>query len=301
MVSTLAHTSRAPGEAASGPSSVRIGIAAGRWLLVLPLLVVVSVRLAHPGDRTAAQILAAETVLIAAAQVAISIRVILRTPTPGIVRALIPALVAGLVVAAADVAGSSFAFHTPPTAEILSVVAYDVVLGVLLALPVIVVLGAASRCRVAASKSDVDASPNALIAAYRRVLADGACRAVPWHVCALLTQQLLRRHVRRTLEAAQRGYAKWAVERGLDKAEARDRQAVDDYLLSVPPISRVVPIPTVATIFVLWKIVPMLVAVAATVAAWFGGGHWGWPTSPDPSARRSRMRSRRLSSTPSRS
>ena len=98
--------------------------------------------------------------------------------------------------------------------------------------------------------------------------------AVRWHVSAILAQQLLRRHVLRTLEAIQRGYAKVALDRDLDEAEARDRRAVDDYLLVVPPISKVVPIPTVASVFVLWKLVPLLVALAATVGAWFGGGRW---------------------------
>jgi len=92
---------------------VRIGIDAGLVLLLLPFLVVVSVRLVQPGDPIVAQIIAAETVLIAAAQVAISIRVIRRTPTPGIVRALIPASIAGLVVAAGELASSSVAFASP--------------------------------------------------------------------------------------------------------------------------------------------------------------------------------------------
>ena len=261
---------------------MRIGIAAGLVLLPLPLLVVVCVRLARPSDLIVTHILAAETVLIAAAEVAISIGVVRKTPTPGIVRALIPATVAGLVVATADVATSSVAFRTRPTEEIPSVVAYDIVLGVLLALPVIIILHAASRCRVAAKKADVDASPMALIAAYRSVLAKSRSRAALWRVPALLTHQLVRRHVRRTLETVQRGYANRAIERGLNKAEARDRQTIDDYLLSVPPISRVVPIPTVASIFVLWKLVPVLVAVAATVAAWFGGGRWGLADVSEP-------------------
>lgn len=254
---------------------MRLGIAVGLRLLVLPPLVVASVRLAEPGDPIVSRILAVETVLVVAAQLAVSIAAVRRTPTPGIVGALVPALVAGLVVATGDISGLVVAFHTLAPAAVLSVVAYDVVFGVVLALPLVVVLDAASRCRVAARKEDVDASPRSLIAAYRSVLEQSARAAAGRHVWALLTHQLLRRHVRRSLEAVQRGYARLAVERDLDAAEARDRQTIGDYLLAVPPVSRVVPIPTVASVFVLWKLVPMLVAVATTVAAWFGGGRWG--------------------------
>jgi hypothetical protein len=281
MVSTFAYTARAHKDAAASATLVHIGIAAGLGLLVLPALVAASVRLLQPSDPTIARILAAETILIAAVQIALSIVVVRKASTSGIVRALIPALVAGLVVAAGDVAGLFAVDTAEATTEILSVLAYDMVLGVVLALPVVVVLQAASRCRAPARKADVDATPEALIAAYRGVLEESAS-PVPWHVRAALTHQLVRRHVRRTLEAVQRGYAKKAVERGLDEGEARHRQAMDDYLLSVPPVSRAVPIPTVATIFVLWKLVPVLVALAATAAAWFGGGRWGLATVSEP-------------------
>lgn len=246
-------------------------------MLVLPALAVASIRLTELGHPLIARVLAAESILIAATQVAISVVVVRRTAALGIVRTLTPALTAALVVATGDLVGLSFAFHTTPAAvDILSVVAYDVVLGVVLAVPVIIVLQAASRCSVAATRASVDASPVALIAAYRRVLAESKRAARRWHLCALLAHQLLQRHVRRTLEAVQRGYAKRAVEveSGMDEAEARDRKVIDDYLLSIPPISGVVPIPTLATVFVLWKLVPPVVAVAAAAATWFGGGHW---------------------------
>jgi hypothetical protein len=275
MAATLAYTRPRPGEPAREASLVRGGLTTGLRLLVLAPLVVAAVRLVQPGNPIVARILALETVLIAATQVVISIAVVRKTPTLRILRALVPAALAGGVVATGDVVGRSYALHSPATSVILSVVAYDVVLGVVLALPVIVVLRAASQCRVAARKKDVDASAKSLITAYRDVLDESSREGGGWHLSAMLTHQLLRRHVRRTLEAIQRGYAKLALDRGLTRAEARDRQTIGDYLLTVPPMSKVVPISTAASIFVLWKLVPLLVAFAATVAAWFGGGRWG--------------------------
>jgi hypothetical protein len=57
---------------------------------------------------------------------------------------------------------------------------------------------------------------------------------------------------------------------------------IDDYLLSVPPVSRMVPIPTVATVVVLWKLVPGLVAVVTAVAVWIGGEDWSLPAFLEP-------------------
>jgi hypothetical protein len=283
MGTTLAYTARAPGQAPQGPSLVNTGMAAGLALLAAPALVVGSVRATEPGDPMVARILALETLLIAAVQVALSIVVIRRRPTAGVAGALVPALSAGLVVAAGDVAALSLAFGTPLVAvDILSVVAYDVVFGLVLALPFVVVLAAASQCPVAAPKAGINASPRALIRLYGRVLQESTCGVARWRVCALLAHQLVRRHIRRTLEAVQRGYATRAVERGLDAKEARDRQTIDDYLLAVPPISRIAPIPTAATIFVLWELVPLLVAFAAAGAAWFSGGRWGLAEISEP-------------------
>jgi hypothetical protein len=283
MVSTLAYSARAPGDPAQGPSLVSIGIAAGVGLLVLPALVVASVRLTQPGDPIVARMLAFETVLIAVAQLAISIVVVRRRPAAGIVGALVPAVAAGLVVAAGDVAGLSVAFQTsPPSVDLLSVVAYDVVLGVALALPIIVLLDAASECRVPDEKASIKASPRALIRVYERVLHESTCGIARWRVCALLAHQLVRRHIRRTLEAVQSGYARKALERGLDEAETRERQTIDNYLLAVPPTSRIAPIPTAATIFLLWELVPLLVAFAAAGAAWCSGGRWGLAEISEP-------------------
>jgi hypothetical protein len=286
-VSTLAYAARGPEDATPAPSLMRMGLTAGLALLVLPALVVISIRLTEPGDPMIARVLAVETILIAAAQVAISI-IVVRKLEAGIGRALIPALIAALIVSMGDLAGLSFAFHTTPVAtDVLPILAYDVVLGLVLAVPVVIVLEAASRCSVAATRAAVDASPAALITAYRGVLEESKHRARRWHLCALLAHQLLQRHVRRTLEAVQRGYAKRAVEveRGRYEAEARDRKMIDDYLLSIPPISRAVPIPTVATVFVLWKLVPAVVAVAAAAAAWFGGGRWEMAEISEPIAK----------------
>jgi hypothetical protein len=288
MGSTLAYPGRPPGSAAPGHSPLRVGVTVGSALLLLPPMVVAWVRVAEPGSSLVAHIFAVETVLIVVTQMAISILVVRTTPALGIVRALTPAVVAGLVVATGDVAGWSLAFETSPTAEIvLSIVAYDVVLGVALALPVVVVLRARELCLLAARREDIDASVNGLIAAYQGVLVDstytaGRVCARMLHLRTLLAHQLLLRHIRRTLEAMQRGYAKLAVERRLDGVEARERKAIDDYLLSVPSISRVVPIPTVASVFVLWKLVPGLVAIAAAVAAWLSRGSWGLTDVSEP-------------------
>ena len=260
---------------------MRLGLRAGFGLLVLPPLAAATVRLAQPDAPVVVRIYGVEIVLIAAVQVAISVVAVRRTPTAGILRALIPALVAGLVVATADVASLSVAIHVSARFEILPVLAYDVVFGLVLALPVVVVLHAASLCRAATSKAGIDASTSRLLAVYRHVLEESAGRAARWRPYALLTHQLVRRHVRRTLEDVQRGYAKLAVERDLDDAEVRDRQKLGDYLVSVPPVSKIVPVPTVATIFVLWKLVPVLVAVAVTGATWVGGGHWRIADLPD--------------------
>jgi hypothetical protein len=82
-------------------------------------MVVAWVRVVEPGSSLVAHIFAVETVLIVATQMAISILVVRTTPTLGIVRALTPAVVAGLVVGTGDVAGWSLAFETSPTAEIV--------------------------------------------------------------------------------------------------------------------------------------------------------------------------------------
>jgi hypothetical protein len=269
---------------------VRLGLAAGLGLLVLPVLVVATAGLSEPGNRAVIYILGAETVLIASAQVAISYLAIRSSPTPGLVGALIPAVIAGIVVTPGDVAAASLAFGTPANAEVVStVVAYDIVFGVMIAVPFLVVARATSLCRRATRKGDVDASADALIGVYRCVLAESTCKASRMrsrvlHIRTLLTHQLLLRHIRRTLEAAQRGYAQRTVAMGLDKAEARDRKTIDDYLQSVPPISGVVPIPTVATIFLLWKVVPVLVALAAAFAVWIGGD-WGTGGAYEPVTR----------------
>lgn len=276
MDSTLAYPARASGEPARLPLLVTIGFAAGIALLLLPALLATTVRLTQPGDPIVARMLAVETVLIAGAQLAISIAVVWRGPEVGVLRALLPALFAGLVVAAGDVVALSVAFQiTPAAVDLVSVVAYDVVLGVALALPFVWVLHAASRCREPADKAGIEASPRDLISVYERVLQESRREVKRWRVCALLAHQLVRRHVRRTLEAVQSGYAKRAVERGLDEEESRDRRTIDDYLLTARPISGVVPIPAAATILVLWELVPVVVAFAAAVMTWSSGGRWG--------------------------
>ena len=263
---------------------MRSGLKVGLELLVLPALVV-SLQLAEPGDPLITRAFGLETVAIAAAQLWISIGAVRKLEAPGIVRPLIPGVIAGLIVTGGDVAGLWFAFDTAPTtAGILSVVSYDVVLGVALAFPVIVVLQAASSRPVGAAEASVDASAAALLSAYRAALAESKRTVRRWRLWALLAHQLLQRHIRRTLEAVQREYAQRAIEmkRGLDAVEARERRMIDDYLLSVPPVSRMVPIPTAATLVVLWKLVPGLVAVAAAVAAWIGGGSWALPAFLEP-------------------
>src|SRR5215211_6504262 len=115
MASTLAYTARAPGYAAPGPSPVPMGLATGASLLLLPLLVVATVRLADPRSAIAARVVAVETVLIAAGQMGLSIAVVRKWRDTTVVRALIPALLAGLVVSAGDVAALRFAFDTDPT------------------------------------------------------------------------------------------------------------------------------------------------------------------------------------------
>jgi hypothetical protein len=264
---------------------VRKGAKAGLTLLVLSALVA-GLQLAEPGDPLIARVYGVETIAIAAFQVWISIWAVRKElTTSGILRPLIPAVTAGLIVTGGDLVGLWFVFDIPPTAAgILSVVAYDVLLGVVLAVPVILIFQALASRPIGAPHRSVDASAAALLSAYRDVLAESERTVRRWRLWALLAHQLLHRHIRRTLEAVQREYAKRAseVSRGLDRAEARERRLIDDFLLSVPPLSRVVPIPTVATLVVLWKLVPGLVAVAAAVAAWIGGGSWALPAFIDP-------------------
>ncbi len=243
-----------------------LGIVAGLLLLPLPLAVLLTFQLAEPGAEVVTRMFAVKTVLIAAAEVALVI-----AARKNGMRALLPAVVAGLVVTAGDAVVTSAGFNAPVAAVLPSVLAYDLVFGVLLALPVIIFLRARAVCSDALDRAGVDASPAALVKAYDAVLND---KTGPWRWSELLEQQLVRRHIRRTLEAVQRGYAKLAVERALSKAEVRGRQTIDDYLLAVPPVSRAVPLPTVATIFVLSKFVPTLLASAGTAFAWFGGGRW---------------------------
>ena len=243
-----------------------LGIVAGLLLLPLPLAVLLTFQLAEPGAEVVTRMFAVKTVLIAAAEVAL----VIAARKDGM-RALLPAVVAGLVVTAGDAVVTSAGFDAPVAAVLPSVLAYDLVFGVLLALPVIIFLRARAVCSDALDRAGVDASPAALVKAYDAVLND---KTGPWRWSELLEQQLVRRHIRRTLEAVQRGYAKLAVERALSKAEVRGRQTIDDYLLAVPPVSRAVPLPTVATIFVLSKFVPTLLASAGTAFAWFGGGRW---------------------------
>ena len=212
-------------------SLIRLGLAAGFGLLVLPVLVVAIAGSRELGNPAVIYVLGAETVLIAATQVAISYVAIRRTPTPGVVGALLPAVIAGIVVTPGDVAAASLAFGTPASAEIVStVVAYDVVFGVMMAVPVLFVARATSLCRVAARKADVDASARGLDRASTDVFSRKArarLRACA-HACCTFARcspiSSLLRHIRRTLEAAQRGYAKRTVDTGLNKAQARDRQ-----------------------------------------------------------------------------
>jgi hypothetical protein len=272
MDSPLAYTSHALRRARSSPSPARLGLYTGLVLLVLPAIVATTIRLGQPdGAAAVIRIFGAEKVLIAAAQVAIAIVAVRRRQS--IRLALVSPIVAGVVVAAGDVISFSRAFDIPASFEILPAFAYDVVLGFALALPVVVFLQAASVCRTPTPTGEVDASAEELLAAYDRVREKSTSRPVPWRLYGFLTSQLVRRHVRRTLEDLQRGYAARAVVHDLDAAEARDRQKLGDYLLAVPPISKIVPVPTVATVFVLWKLVPVLVGLGLTASAWVGGNH----------------------------
>jgi hypothetical protein len=252
-------------------------------LLVLPA-VVAGLQLAEPGAPLIARVFGVETVAIAGAQVWISIWAARKLQTSGIVSPLIPAAIAGLIVTGGDLMGLWFAFEIAPTAGgLLSVLAYDVVLGVSLAFPIVLVFQALASTATGATKG-VDTSAAALISAYRRVLAESKFTLRRWRLRSLLAHQLLNRHIRRTLEVVQRQYAHRAIEtkRGLDLEEARERKMIDDYLLSVPPVSRMVPIPTVATVVVLWKLVPGLVAVVTAVAVWIGGEDWSLPAFLEP-------------------
>jgi hypothetical protein len=268
MSSTAAYTGRTAGDTTSGHSLFRTGIVWGIRLAALPPLVTTTVPRERP--ELALQILGAETVLIAIVQVAISIAATRKSPTPRVAVALVPAVLAGLIVAVSDIVSFSLAIRIPEAPDVLTIVAYDVGLGLVLALPLVVVVRAAAHCRLAAPKETIDASPKSLLRAYGVVLTESA-RGPRWQICGLLTHHLIRRHIRRTLEGVQRGYALLAVKRRLSAAENRDRRMIDDYLLSVPPVSRLVPIPTVATVFVLWKLVPGLVEGATTFATWLGG------------------------------
>ena len=270
MSSTVAVLAQAERDEAPRHPLLRRGLVWGVVLATLPPLF--TTILPRVGPERSLQILGAETVLIAAGLVATSIRTVRKFPTVGLLLALTPALLAGAIVAAADLVNFSIIFRSPGAPEILTIVAYDVVFGAVLAVPVVVVVRAASRCRVAAAKEDVDASPQALVDAYKDVLSECKPRS-RWQLRTLLTHHLVRRHIRRTLEAVQHGYALLAVGHRLSKAENRDRRMIDDYLLSVPPVSRFVPIPTVATVFVLWKLVPGLLGMGTTLAEWFGGSH----------------------------
>ena len=87
MAATLAYTRSRPAEPTREASLMRGGLTTGLRLLVLPPLVVAAIRLAQAGNPIVARILAVETVLIAATQLAISIAVVRRTPTLGILRA----------------------------------------------------------------------------------------------------------------------------------------------------------------------------------------------------------------------
>ncbi len=273
-MSAYAIAGEAPRDATPGRRLLLIGIGTGFALLALPLLVFVSVRLTEPGDPLVSRMLGVETLLIAAAQVAVAVFVVRTTRGVGALAALIPTAVAGFVVATGDVIALSIAFETPASAQVLSVVAYDIVLGFVLAMPVVILMRSLWQCREDTRDLEVEPSAATLIEAYRSVLDASERKATGWNVRARLADQLLRRHIRQTLDALQRGCAKRAVERQPDESELRDRQLVGDYLLAVPPMSSIVPIPTVASVFVLWKLVPMLVAAASGAAAWFGGGEW---------------------------
>ena len=163
-------------------SPAHTGLTTGLSLLVLPLIVASLLR-TEPDAATTGRILGIETVLVAAALVALALADARRAPTARIVHVLVPAFVAGLVVTTGDVGAMWSAFGRPTGPVILSVVAYDIVLGLALAVPAVVVLRAASRSREGAAKEDIDASPRALVAAYGRVL-DKSVPAHRWHVRA---------------------------------------------------------------------------------------------------------------------
>ncbi|MFL5936212.1 MAG: hypothetical protein ACJ74P_09820 [Gaiellaceae bacterium] len=253
------------------------GILVGLGLVVLSLLVLLTVQLAEPEPEFVTRILAVKTLVVASAELAL----VIHAREQGM-RALFPAVVAGLLLAAGDITTSSAASDVTLVAVLPSVLAYDVVLGSMLALPVLVVLIAMAQCENRAPRANVDPRPTKLVEDYKQVLAQSARS---WNLFAPLTQQLLRRHIRRTLEAVQRGYATLAIEHGLDEVQARDRRVVDDYVLAVPPVSRAVPGPTIASIFVLSKFVPTIVAGAATAAAWFGGSRWNLDSVSEPLGR----------------
>jgi hypothetical protein len=274
-MSAIAYTGWAPRDATRRRRLLLFGIGTGLVLLVLPLSVYASVRYADPADPLVSRILAVETLLIVAAQVALAIFFVWKMPELGPVRALIPSTIAGFVVATGDVVALSTAFGAPIAGDVAPILAYDVVFGVAIAAPFVVVLRAYARYRKREENAEIDASPAALIEGYRRVLQESEESAKRWwSVRKRLADQLLRRHVRQTLDAIQRGYARRAAEPESDPSNARARQLIGDYLPAVPPMSSVVPIPTVASVFVLWKLVPMLVAAAGGGAAWVGGGEW---------------------------
>jgi hypothetical protein len=158
MISALAHRSRALGDP-SAASLAQLGLAAGLRLLVLPPLVVASVRLLDPGNPVVARILGVETVVIVLAQLAVSIAAVRRGPAESVGRLLVPASLAGAVVAVGDIVAAWFAFGTLTMSGVVSVLAYDLVFGLLLAVPVVVVYRATSRCRAALARSEIDASP----------------------------------------------------------------------------------------------------------------------------------------------
>ena len=275
MGSTLASAVRDPGSAVSRRSPASLGAVTGLWLLVLPALVIGLGNVADPHGALGSRVLAIETVLIATAQVALAATLVWRSDAMRLRTGLVAPADAGVVVAAGDVAALRFAFGAPIAPGVAPVLAYDVLLGVMLAVPVVLIVRAASLSPTPVVVNDGEASASALVSAYRDVLnrtANATWRRQP---IDSLAHQLLRRHIRKTLEAIQRGYAKRAVEcRPGDRQHARDRRFIDDCLLSVAPISGAVPVPTLAGVLVLSKVVLPLVGVAKALAA-FGGGRWG--------------------------
>jgi hypothetical protein len=269
MVSTLTAIGRAPGAAASRGAALRLGLVLGAWLLVLPLLVAAFL-LVSPSMSVVARISSAEALVLAAAQILVACRLVRRDPSLGLGRVILAVVVAGAVVSVGDVLVFAQLYDVPASKLIVPIAAYDLVLGPVLALPIVVVAQAFSRRR-ALRPVEIAESSDELIGAYQRVLAD--CSPSwrsrdPWRP---LTHQLVRQHIRRTLEPVQREYASRSVGSRLDEGAQVWRSRLDDFLLSVAPISKLVPIPTVATVFVLWKAVPPVVTVAAAAATWFGG------------------------------